>query len=91
MSGKFFQGILNDWDVFFIDVIDAGTILMANIVTLLVDKGRRTVLNEISLIEVGIDPVLPVCRTARLYDDLGLACYEAMEAFVEYRFDAITE
>ena len=29
--------------------------------------------------------------TARLYDDLGLACYEAMEAFVEYRFDAITE
>lgn len=24
--------------------------------------------------------------TARLYDDLGLACYEAMEAFVEYRF-----
>ena len=27
--------------------------------------------------------------TARLYDDLGLACYEAMEAFVEYRFDAI--
>lgn len=25
--------------------------------------------------------------TAQLYDDLGLACYEAMEAFVEYRFD----
>lgn len=25
--------------------------------------------------------------TAKLYDDLGLACYEAMEAFVEYRFD----
>ena len=24
--------------------------------------------------------------TARLYDDLGLACYEAMEAFVEYKF-----
>ena len=24
--------------------------------------------------------------TARRYDDLGLACYEAMEAFVEYRF-----
>lgn len=24
--------------------------------------------------------------TAKLYDDLGLACYEAMEAFVEYRF-----
>ncbi len=23
--------------------------------------------------------------TAKLYDDLGLACYEAMEAFVEYR------
>ena len=23
--------------------------------------------------------------TARLYDDLGLACYEAMEAFVEYK------
>ena len=22
--------------------------------------------------------------TAKLYDDLGLACYEAMEAFVEY-------
>ena len=29
--------------------------------------------------------------TARLYDDLGLACYEAMEAFVEYRFDAISD
>ncbi len=29
--------------------------------------------------------------TARLYDDLGLACYEAMEAFVEYRFDAIAQ
>ncbi|MBR5748692.1 MAG: PIG-L family deacetylase [Prevotella sp.] len=25
-------------------------------------------------------------ETARRYDDLGLACYEAMEAFVEYRF-----
>ena len=24
--------------------------------------------------------------TAKLYDDLGLACYEAMEAFVEYKF-----
>ena len=24
--------------------------------------------------------------TARIYDDLGLACYEAMEAFVEYKF-----
>ena len=24
--------------------------------------------------------------TARRYDDLGLACYEAMEAFVEYKF-----
>ena len=24
--------------------------------------------------------------TAQLYDDLGLACYEAMEAFVEYKF-----
>ncbi len=24
--------------------------------------------------------------TAQLYDDLGLACYEAMEAFVEYHF-----
>ena len=24
--------------------------------------------------------------TAELYDDLGLACYEAMEAFVEYKF-----
>jgi len=24
--------------------------------------------------------------TAKRYDDLGLACYEAMEAFVEYRF-----
>jgi len=24
--------------------------------------------------------------TAKLYDDLGLACYEAMEAFVEYQF-----
>lgn len=24
--------------------------------------------------------------TAKLYDDLGMACYEAMEAFVEYRF-----
>ena len=23
--------------------------------------------------------------TAQLYDDLGLACYEAMEAFVEYK------
>ena len=23
--------------------------------------------------------------TAKLYDDLGLACYEAMEAFVEYK------
>ena len=23
---------------------------------------------------------------ARRYDDLGLACYEAMEAFVEYKF-----
>ena len=23
--------------------------------------------------------------TARIYDDLGLACYEAMEAFVEYK------
>jgi len=25
-------------------------------------------------------------ETARRYDDLGLACYEAMEAFVEYKF-----
>ena len=25
-------------------------------------------------------------ETARRYDELGLACYEAMEAFVEYRF-----
>jgi glucosamine-6-phosphate deaminase len=25
-------------------------------------------------------------QTAKHYDDLGLACYEAMEAFVEYRF-----
>ncbi len=25
--------------------------------------------------------------TAQLYDDLGLACYEAMEAFVEYKFN----
>ena len=25
--------------------------------------------------------------TAKLYDDLGLACYEAMEAFVEYKFE----
>ena len=25
-------------------------------------------------------------ETARRYDDLGLACYEAMEAFVEYHF-----
>ena len=25
--------------------------------------------------------------TAKRYDELGLACYEAMEAFVEYRFD----
>ena len=25
--------------------------------------------------------------TAKLYDDLGLACYEAMEAFVEYKFN----
>ena len=24
--------------------------------------------------------------TAKLYDDLGMACYEAMEAFVEYKF-----
>ena len=24
--------------------------------------------------------------TARRYDSLGLACYEAMEAFVEYKF-----
>ena len=24
--------------------------------------------------------------TAELYDKLGLACYEAMEAFVEYKF-----
>jgi glucosamine-6-phosphate deaminase len=24
--------------------------------------------------------------TARRYDQLGLACYEAMEAFVEYKF-----
>jgi glucosamine-6-phosphate deaminase len=24
--------------------------------------------------------------TAKQYDDLGLACYEAMEAFVEYKF-----
>ena len=24
--------------------------------------------------------------TARIYDDLGLACYESMEAFVEYKF-----
>ena len=24
--------------------------------------------------------------TSKLYDDLGLACYEAMEAFVEYKF-----
>ncbi len=27
--------------------------------------------------------------TAQRYDSLGLACYEAMEAFVEYRFDKI--
>ena len=26
--------------------------------------------------------------TARRYDALGLACYEAMEAFVEYKFSA---
>lgn len=25
--------------------------------------------------------------TAKRYDDLGLACYEAMEAFVEYKRD----
>ena len=25
-------------------------------------------------------------ETAKRYDDLGLACYEAMEAFVEYKF-----
>jgi glucosamine-6-phosphate deaminase len=24
--------------------------------------------------------------TAKVYDDLGMACYEAMEAFVEYKF-----
>ena len=24
--------------------------------------------------------------TAKMYDDLGMACYEAMEAFVEYKF-----
>jgi len=29
--------------------------------------------------------------TARHYDELGLACYEAMEAFVEYRFDMIKD
>lgn len=27
--------------------------------------------------------------TAQRYDDLGLACYEAMEAFVEFRFDKL--
>ena len=27
------------------------------------------------------------CATAKKYDDLGLACYEAMEAFVEYKRD----
>ena len=25
-------------------------------------------------------------ETAKRYDELGLACYEAMEAFVEYKF-----
>jgi len=25
-------------------------------------------------------------NTAEKYDELGLACYEAMEAFVEYKF-----
>jgi glucosamine-6-phosphate deaminase len=25
-------------------------------------------------------------ETAKRYDNLGLACYEAMEAFVEYKF-----
>ena len=30
-------------------------------------------------------------ETARRYDELGLACYEAMEAFVEYRFQSAIE
>ncbi|SHK78817.1 glucosamine-6-phosphate deaminase [Xylanibacter ruminicola] len=28
-------------------------------------------------------------ETAKRYDDLGLACYEAMEAFVEYKFQRV--